>query len=171
MNVECIVTSGVRLKLCCCHPRCMLSSCRNFLFHPIDFVFDAFGHPCISKASLILMTSAIEQQVVEVPAAWWGLTRLRGQTQPRSDSSLVFSMSALLAYSSSLSANLPCNTHVTSGLYATRSYGLHELKGILVGSAFWLGGVVRSNVRPLQGAAVCFRLSNQHLHVCMPDTE
>lgn len=84
----------------------MLSSCPNFLFHPIDFVFDAFGHPCISKASLILMTSAIEQQVVEVTAAWWGLARLRGQTQARGDGSLVFSMAALLAYSSSLSAGL-----------------------------------------------------------------
>lgn len=52
------------------------------------------------------MTSAIEQQVVEVTAAWWGLARLRGQTQVRGDGSLVFSMAALLAYSSSLSAGL-----------------------------------------------------------------
>lgn len=38
----------------------------NVLFHPIQSVLDAFGHPHISEALLTLVTSAIEQQVGEV---------------------------------------------------------------------------------------------------------
>lgn len=68
MNVECIVMSSVHLKLYLCHFCCMFLCFRNFLFHPIDFALDAFGHPCVSKASLALLTNAIEQQVVEVTA-------------------------------------------------------------------------------------------------------
>lgn len=44
--------------------------------------------------------------------------------------------------------------------------GLHELSGAFLGFAFWLGRVVCNNVRPLRGV-FCFRLLNQHLHVCL----
>lgn len=82
----------------------------NVLFHPIESVLDAFGHPRVSEALLTLVTSAIEQQVVEVtvdsvPAPWDG--QGLGRMQSYCDSSLGFSMSSLLAADLSLYSNVP----------------------------------------------------------------
>lgn len=63
MNVECIVTSSVHLKLYFCHLCCMFL-CSSDLFHPIDFGLDAFDPICVSKASLPLLADAIEQPVL-----------------------------------------------------------------------------------------------------------
>lgn len=101
MNVECIVMSSVHLKLYLCHLCRMFLCFGNFLFHPIGFALDAFGHPCVSKASLALTPNAIEQQVVEVTVdlvkVSYSSQDLGDQMQSRSDSSLGFSMSSLLA--------------------------------------------------------------------------
>lgn len=169
VNVECIVMSSVTWS--CIYITSVACLCfSNFLFHPINFALDAFGHPCVSKASLTLMTNTIEQQVVEVTVdvvqVSYSSQDLGDQMQSKSDSSLGFSMSSLLAYRSfsvCQSANVKCMQYIS--YMPKQNYEWHELSGTFLGLAFWLGRVVCNNLCPLWGVSR-FRL-NQHLHVCL----
>lgn len=117
------------------------------------------------------MTNTIEQQVVEVTTdvvqVSYSSQDLGDQMQSKSDSSLGFSMSSLLAYTSfsvCQSAGVKCMQYVSC--MPKQNYGQHELSGTFLGLAFWLGRVVCNNLRPLRGV-LRFRLLNQHvcLHV------